>query len=246
MRKEGKTVRYRIGSARYSLILVAVCICLTAGCGQRAVVIGSPYERYDHNRTQNIVIPGGDNGVLSRRVVNETYTPYGTESFPQARYKEGTTGSDVLPVANVVPVFTGVSLPLSALSLPKGRSDRGDVIDFLAAGPYAQTGVEPTELSGDTREAEAVYGPVLDFLGDKDQLTGGRDEIIARMSGLNVEFADSVIDSRYSASSFEDILGFRFEKFWFILYRLPAAASYSRLVIVPVKVRGQDFPGKRP
>jgi hypothetical protein len=139
-----------------------------------------------------------------------------------------------------------IPLPLSSLLLPEGQSDRGDVIDFLAAGPYAKTGVHPAELTGDTQQAEILYGPILAFLSSEEQLTGTRSEVMGRLSPYPVDFADQVLDSRYSGSSFQDILAFKYEKFWFILYRLPDRPSYSRLVIVPLKVRGQDFPGKRP
>jgi hypothetical protein len=231
----------------YALSSALLCILFIAGCAQRIVAVGSPYERYDHNRTQKIVVTYGEDKTVTRRLIDEVYTPHGTDSFPKAWYQDQPAPEpDSLPVANVVPVFTGIMLPLSSLLLPEGQSDRGDVIDFLAVGPYAKTGVQPAELAGDTKEAEILYGPILAFLSSKEQLTGTRSKVMERLSPYSVDFADQVLDSRYSGSSFQDILAFKYEKFWFILYRLPDRASYSRLVIVTLKVRGQDFPGKKP
>lgn len=231
----------------HSIMWGIVCIFFMAGCAHRTVVVGSPYERYDHNRTQQIVFACGDERAVPKKVVTEVYTPYGTESFPKARYHdEQAPQPDDLPVANVVPVFTGVSLPLSAVALPKGQSDRSDLIDFLASGPRAKVGVEPPDLSGDLQEAESRFGPILDILSSKDQLTGEGSALMERLSQLRVMYAGRVRDSRYSEDSFKGVLAFQYEKFWFILYKLPASAHYSRLVIVPAVVRGQDLPGKRP
>ena len=70
--------------------------------------------------------------------------------------------------------------------------------------------------------------------------------MIRQLSNLNVDFAEAVMDSRYRLRAFADVLAFRFEKFWFILYQLPGSNRYSRLVVVPEKGKAQDFPAKKP
>jgi len=201
----------------------------SSGCTPKLVVMSSPYERYDHNRTQKIIITSSDwtDRILTRAVIDEVYIPSGSSYFPTAQYAEGDIKTDSLPAADVVPIFTGVPLPLSNASVIEGRSDREDIIDFLAEGPYAKTAVQPSETIGDTGSAEITYKPILDFLSSKEHLAGGRKQIIERLSSLDVDFADEVIDSRYSLSSFQDVLAFRYDKFWFILYKLPDSNSFS-------------------
>ncbi len=99
---------------------------------------------------------------------------------------------------------------------------------------------------GDTKSTGIAYAPVLDFLGSREHLSGGRDQVILRLSSLNVVFADDVMDSRYRLRAFADVLAFRFEKFWFILYQLPRNAHYSRLVVIPGGKKAQDFSAKKP
>jgi hypothetical protein len=162
------------------------------------------------------------------------------------KFAESDSSTDTLPAANVALIFTGVSLPLSTAPVKNGRSDRDDLIDFLADGPYAQAGVQPGETMGDTQSAQIAYAPVLEFLGSSDRLSGGRVQVVRRLSSLNVVFADEVVDSRYRLRAFADVLAFRFEKFWFILYQLPPNNHYSRLVVVPERGKAQDFPAKKP
>jgi hypothetical protein len=179
--------------------------------------------------------------------VNEVYTPFGSKYFPAAQYKEKRSESDKLPAANVVPIFTGMPLPLSSVPTEEGRSDRDDLIDYLAEGFYKKAGVEPGQMMGDMKSTEITYKPILDFLSSEEQLSGGKEEIIRSLASLNIDLADRVVDSRYNlAASFEHVLAFRYEKYWFILYKLPGSGLYSRLVVVPVIPEGQDFSGKRP
>jgi len=93
-----------------------------------------------------------------------------------------------------------------------GRSDRDDLIDFLAEGPYAQAGVERGETMGDTKSAQMAYAPVLEFLGSRERLSEGRAQVVRRLSGLNIVFADEVVDARYRLRAFADVLAFRYEK----------------------------------
>jgi hypothetical protein len=237
---------HRIRNWPFAVILIFVF--LVAGCAAKVVHVGSPYDRYDHNRTRAILasVTAGSAETVSRVPVDEVYRPSGSEYFPKAQYSENGSAPDALPAANVVPLFTGVPLPLTAASVQDGRSDRDDLIDFLAEGPYAQAGVQPGETTGDIRSAQIAYSPVLEFLGSREQLSGGRTQVIRQLSNLNVDFADAVMDSRYRLRAFADVLAFRFEKFWFILYQLPGSNRYSRLVVAPEKGKAQDFPAKKP
>ncbi len=230
----------------FSIVLTVMVFVISCST-HKVVIISSPYERYDHNRTQNIIITwhDGTDKMMIRDVVDEVYIPSGSVYFPTAQYKDASNKSDSLPAANIVPVFTGVSLPLASVSIREGRSDREDIIDFLAEGPYAQTGIQAGETMGDRKSTEITYKLILDFLVSKEQLSGGREQITERLSYLKVDFADEVIDSRYRLRSFADVLAVCYDKFWFVLYKLPGKNYYSRLVVVPAKIKGQDFPGKR-
>lgn len=230
---------------------VAVSIVLflvVSGCTTVVVHMGSPYDRYDHNRTRAIItsITTGSSESVTKVLGDEVYRPSGTEYFLRAKYTENDSSTDTLPAANVVPMFTGVPLPLSAVPVKGGRSDRDDLIDFLAEGPYAQVGIQPGDTMGDTKSARIAYAAVLDFLGSREHLSGGRDQVVRRLSSLKTFFADKVVDSRYRLRAFADVLAFRFEKFWFILYQLPRYDHYSRLVVVPERGRDQNPPTKKP
>jgi hypothetical protein len=227
---------------------ISIVLFLVVSCTTIVVHMGSPYDRYDHNRTRGILTPVtiGSEETVTRVLGDEVYRPSGSEYFASAQYAENGSSTDTLPAANIVPLFTGVSLPLSAVPVKDGRSDRDDLIDFLAEGPYAQVGVQPSETMGDTKSAQLAYALVLDFLGSRERLSGGRAQVVRRLSSLNVVFADDVMDSRYRLRAFADVLAFRFEKFWFILYQLPRNDHYSRLVVVPERAKGQNFPAKKP
>ncbi len=228
---------------------VSIVLFLVVGCCTTVGVhVGSPYDRDDHNRTRAIItsIATGSTEAVTRVLGDETYRPSGSEYLLKAQYAEIDNSTDSLPAANVVPLFTGVSLPLSTVPVKSGRSDRDDLVDFLAEGPYAQVGVQPGETMGDTKSTQIAYAPILDFLGSRENLSGGNAQVVRQLSGLNVVFADEVVDSRYRLRAFAHVLAFRFEKFWFILYQLPRNDRYSRLVVVPERGKAQDFPAKKP
>jgi hypothetical protein len=211
-------------------------------------MLGPPYERYDHNRTRQIevVLQGGTQNILTRLVVDEVYVPYGSQYFPVARYKGKDDGTDRLPAANLVPIFTGIALPLSDEAVAGSRSDRKDLIDFLAKGPWAKNGVEPSDTAGNAKAAEIAYKPAIDLLESRMRLAESREKISESLSAVGVDFADKIIDSRYDIGSFKEVLAFRADNFWFILYKLPDNNYFSRLVVVPARIKGQDFFGKRP
>lgn len=239
----------RIDRMRISLFAaVPIVLLLVVGCTTVVVHMGSPYDRYDHNRTRAVFTSAttGSLETVAKVVDDEVYRPSGSKWFLRAQYAENDSSTDNLPPANVVPLFTGVPLPLSAVVAKDGRSDRDDLIDFLAEGPYAEVGVQPGETMGDTKSAQIAYAPVLNFLGSREHLSEGRAGVVRRLSSLSVVFADEVGDSRYRLRAFADVLAFRFEKFWFILYQLPSHDTYSRLVVVPERGKAQNFPAKKP
>lgn len=227
---------------------ICLILALFQACSARQiVVVGPPYDRYDHNRTRAIVVssPVDAHPEDAKLMADEVYTPFGSVFFPTAEYRGEKTHADGLPSANIVPIFTGIGLPLSDTDNGDGRSDHGDMVDFLASGTDAHAGVERGSMAGDRKSTLALYKPVLDLLGSEANLRGTRDDLIGKHAPVGVPFADEVIDSRYGPGSFDDVVAFRFEKFWFILYKLPDRKEYSRLVIVPAGVKAQDFPGKR-
>ncbi|MCP4149339.1 MAG: hypothetical protein GY757_16450 [bacterium] len=226
---------------RVSVLFLAVMITLLfldIGCAKaKTVIICSPYERYDHNRTRELVVeyPGGTEQCYAE-LTNEIYAPYGTSTFPKVNYRQTGNAGGRIPVANLVPVFTGLQLPLSR-ETTTGKSDYKDLVDYLAAGPLAYAGVEPGAMAGDDITLiEARYQPLLQFLESKDKLKGSRTQVILNISvKARVLFAKKVIDTRYRDSSFSEPLGFCYRDFCFILYRTPGSESYTRLVVVPGK-----------
>jgi hypothetical protein len=153
------------------------------GCCQKVVTIGPPYDRYDHNRTQQIevVLQGGTQNGLTRLVVDEVYVPYGSHYFPAAHYKGRADCTDQLPAANLVPIFAGIALPLSDEAIAGSKSDRKDLIDFLAKGPWANNGDEPGDTAGDIKAAEMAYNPVIELLESRARLAESKEKIIESM-----------------------------------------------------------------
>jgi hypothetical protein len=58
-----------------------------------------------------------------------------------------------------------------------GRSDRDDLIDFLAEGPDAQRGIAPGDTMGNIREIAARYQTLLDLLASSQLLQGGASSV---------------------------------------------------------------------
>lgn len=236
------------------LVLVwALSFAMLAGCAaQQRLYVGPPYDRYDHNRTRRISIEALKDGA-PRRVPDEVYRPIGTPAFPKAHYEPAAPGDqapgDGLPAANVVPIFTGLPLPLSTTPAPAGqRSDREDLIDFLAEGPNAQVGVEPGQTQGDVRSIELCYQPVLDLLSSANLLAGGQEAIKTWAQCCEVTFADADVieDSRYRLRAFKSVVGLRFRRYWFVLYTPSTQDHFTRLVVVPVKLAKEDIAAKGP
>jgi len=236
------------------LVLVwALSFAMLAGCiAQQRLYVGPPYDRYDHNRTRRISVEALKDGA-PMRVHDEVYRPGGTQAFPKAYYEQAAPGDqepgDGLPAANVVPIFTGLPLPLSTTSAPAGqRSDREDLIDFLAEGPNAQVGVEPGQTQGDIRRIETCYKPMLDLLSSASLLAGGQEALKAWAHCCEVTFADANVieDPRYRLRAFKSVVGLRFRRYWFVLYAPSTQDRFSRLVVVPVKLEKEEIAAKGP
>ncbi|HEX5050777.1 MAG TPA: hypothetical protein VFZ65_03295 [Planctomycetota bacterium] len=233
-----------------SWLLVAWFACTAlappACCGPAhdPVVIGAAQDRYDHNRQTRVLEWSyqvrSEDGSPQPRTLNagrlardEAYTPFALPSVPSARTGEA---ADALPAAHLVPVFTGVPLPLP----PTGgdpTGTRADLVDFLGTGPAAKAGVERPELQGALPDETARrYGAMLELLGSAT-LLANRAAVLAWAEAHGVVHSFDVADSRYQASSFADRVALREGAFWFVLFQLPAAngppLGYSRLVVVP-------------
>jgi hypothetical protein len=240
MKNYKKIMSYLVISSVFTIMILGV----SCGPKQRVVIISSPYERYDHNRTKKIIIEfSGTAEEKSFEIKDEDYIPRGSKKFPAAHYTGKISTVDELPVANLVPIFTGVILPLSDdSSVGSARSDREDLIDFMAEGPLAQVGVEPGDMAGDIETTRKLFKPLLDLLDSEEELEGDREQMINRLSSkLDIVIADEIIDSRYRLRAFSDVLGLCYEKFWFVLYKTRRTDYYSRLVVVPAKFKGQKI-----
>jgi hypothetical protein len=221
---------------RWCLLLLL----FVASCKPPPLIMGSPYQRYDHNRTQPVSLPSqGDTMVLKR-----TYIPFGSDEFP--KLEQGAPAPDGLPAANLVPVFTGVPLPLSTSEVADGKNDFDDLVDYLGSGPEADHGVQPPAMTGEfTGKTKEKYRQILELL------VSANDEAkvnawIEKNSIPKKQIASEWVDSRYSADSFHNRLAIQFEDFWFLLYRLDGHESFSRLVVVPTPIKKNNRADKRP
>jgi len=226
------------------LMAVGVFGLLHGCCTAPALIrIGSPHDRYDHNRTRPIASPVLRDGKPTK-VVDQAYAPVGNP-FPVVASVPPESSADALAVAHLVPIFTGVALPLSSAPTADGRSDRDDLVDFLADGPNAQHGVTPGDLSGDIAATAVRYEALLDVLQSEDMLqTGGRIDQWAAAHGI--ASTKRVVDARYRSRAFAETLALYCDNFWFVLYRLPTNQRFTRLVVVPVHISGQGFDEKTP
>jgi hypothetical protein len=202
------------------------------------VFVGTPHRRFDHSRTVPVrewtyERRGADRErreeplVLDATARDETYTPLGHRAFPKAA-----VGGGNAPSAHLVPLYTGISLPLGDVAPAQGSSDRDDLIDFLGAGPAARVGLERGETAGELPERVVAQFTVLRLLASAELLRD-RGSVLAwaQQNGLSHSF--DIRDSRYEAGSFADRVALKQGSFWFILFAMPGSSSYSRLVVVP-------------
>lgn len=242
-RSANRTSRVLFAALLLNFLLIACCT------HQPTVHMGAPHDRYDHNRTITMNTwayhkwNGGDEPKemtleLDRLTWDEVYSPYGFESAPRSA-KE----SDGLPSANLIPIYTGVLLPLSAEIKEGDKSDRDDLIDFLGTGPVAHKGIEPPDTTGAISEETAeIYKAMLDLLTDADTLAS-RDAVQKWAKEKGVEWTFSIIDARYLKTSFTDRIALSFGDFWFVLYSPVDRTPYTRLVVVPKKL-GEELEKK--
>jgi len=230
------------------LILIALLAVALSGCSTSlpTVHVGAPYDRYDHNRLRPIVIQAMPAGVAPP-IDDRTYAPTGG-GFPKASYPSGVPAADGLAVANVVPIFTGVPLPLSSTPADGAPSDREDLVNYLAAGPLAQDGVTPRGMPGDTKEAAVRYQVLLDLLASPDLVGDDTAHIERWAAARRISTSKRVLDSRYRMRAFKTngVLALYCDGFWFVIYQMPRGKGFSRLVVVPISTPGQDFDEKTP
>ena len=247
---------------------------LVTGCGTTSVHVLSPSERYDHNRTRPVCIvesaqplpctppapsvPATDTSPAASatgtppqarmlRVGTEHYAPQSVAPY-HVQFAQADTSTDALPPAQLVPIFTGVALPLSAAPIAGCGvcvPDRADLTDYLASGPGKFAGVDAPDTQGDVTSTAAQYRAVLDLLSRRDFATLKREQLKALLDVLKVKWADEVLDSRYPPAAFTDVLAFRSADFWFVLYRFPEKSGFTRLVVVPTGL-SQNPKAKRP
>jgi hypothetical protein len=235
-------------SIAHSIMTMLLLVGMPACCANPAVIhLGAPYDRYDHNRVRPIVSQAIQKGAPTT-VDDRAYAPNGSISFPKAEYESGTPAEDGLSVANVVPIFTGVPLPLSSTSIGGARSDRDDLVDFLSVGAMAQAGVKPRPMPGDTKATAARYKVLLDLLASPDMLQQDTQHFEQWAAQHGITTSKRVLDSRYRMRAFKSngVLALYCDDFWFVLYQLPQVNRFSRLVVVPVSTPGQDFDEKTP
>lgn len=243
-----------------------MCLALVSCGGGADVHVQAPVARYDHNRSRPLCVVMSDEpapcvpavaapDVSGPPVAQAPKLRFGAESYaPQSRapydvqYAQGAAGEDGLPPAQLVPIYTGVALPLSAAPIPGCAlcvSDRSDLTDYLASGPGVLAGVDAPDTQGDTTSTAAKARPVLDLLSRNDVTSLSRKQLVETFSRLGVEWAGHVFDSRYPAAAIVDVCAFRWDAFWFVLYRFPEKKGFSRLVVVPTGL-AQDPVSKRP
>jgi len=218
-----------------------VILLLSACCGSPAVNLGPPHDRYDHNRTLIIneweymkwdtgAAPVRKTVQLDRLNRDAVYTPRGHEAAPRAA--EPPKGKDGLPAAHLVPVYTGVALPLSSEPVAE-VSDREDLIDYLGQGGLAHQGVEVPDMPAALpQETEKKFRLVLELLSSKERLES-RARVLEWAEKHALESTFRIVDSRYLAVSFADRVALEHHGFWFVLFRLPDTDAYTRLVVVP-------------
>jgi hypothetical protein len=177
----------------------------------------------------------------------ESYAPQGTTPY-HVQYAQGDKTADSLPPAQLVPIFTGLPLPLSSAPVAgcdSCVSDREDLTDFLASGPGVLAGVDVPDMQGDVTGTKRRAAAVLDRLARPDIVKLDRQQLEALFAALEVEWADLVVENRYPPAAVVEKAAFLWQGFWFILHRFPGSAGFTRLVVVPSRLE-QNLFEKRP
>ncbi len=167
------------------------------------------------------------------------YAPYRCPGVPEIAVPGEGSAPDGLPAGQLVPVFTGLRLPLSDLRRSCERSDREDVVDYLARGPAAH-GLDRGSTSGNVHAAAMPYAPILDLLSSPRVVTMDREALRAWAAAHRAQVVELAMDSRFMLEWFHDVVAVRFGGFSFVLYRPQTASGWSRLTVLPVAP--QRFP----
>jgi hypothetical protein len=219
---------------RYYPWLITLALVIFPCCRPSVVFIGLPMDRYDHNRTIQIQFETYAASTYILSLENQHYTPFSTGISTKVTLKGFPPAADGIPDAVMIPLFTGLLLPLDSRPIEGQVEDRKDLLEYLAAGAIAGAGVEPSGVSGDIVRTEREFQPLIDFLKSAEALKGSRAELIKRLSEANIESrAATISDSRFSSKSFEDSFAVLYRQYWFVLFKVPGQTSYSRLVVVP-------------
>jgi hypothetical protein len=220
---------------------------LLAGCSaqEHHVHISAAIDRYDHNRT-TMLKSELLNGAQPFKVPETTYTPMGHELLRKISVVGVENSADQLPDVLLMPIYSGIRLPLSDQKQLAESSDYSDLIDYLADGPRARAGVSVPDLAGDRKAAEKQFYEILRFLGDRSSLCKDQPTMLAWAKKRGYAATLDVTDARYALSAFESVVALRQAGFWFVLYKLPdrdqtdGCDPYSRLVVVPDAPRGSN------
>ena len=237
------------------LISIAVLLLGLASCRSTPVVVqmGSPIDRFDHNRSCEVTATAINRG--NRTPIDEELYVLCAESVP-CDHDDPTCCSTTIAIsgappaadglcdAQLMPVFTGVRLPLSEGAGSCGRSDRSDLVAYLARGPLARHGVAAGAIEGDKTKAGADYQPVFEILASEEVLLHDTPELDRLLKTRRFKTTTFVDDSRYPLASFTGVMALRHLDFWFVLYRLPGQERFSRLVVVPASTESQDLRAK--
>lgn len=235
----------RLRLLRHLGFCVVLLVTFTQCCSDSFVVIAPPNERYDHNR--------------DRIMGKWTYTRSGQEktvdiaqlsrdktlAMPPPAYvlRGGGRGADGLPAARLLPVYSGLALPLSNVGTEDEPSDREDLLDYLASGPTAKVGLQPRSMAGGLgSETEERFGPVLELLASALDQTA----LLAWAKNGNVKVSFNIVDPRFDRTGFSRRIAFVWRDFWFVCFQLRGRQHFSRLVVTPIAPSSQDFDGKKP
>ena len=233
-------------SSAWLLLLVLLGVTLSTSCSPAIVHIPAPAQRYDHNRTRKVRVIVPPERTFERRLHDGDYAPLPHRELPASEFVPSQSSADGTPDSHLAVVFTGIPLPLSDTPVEGGRGDRADLIDYLAAGPLAQVGVDPGDVTGNVAASAATYAAILDLLADRSRLAQKRDVLLQWAKTQGLQTADRIVETRYCRAAIGDRLAIRMHDYWFILLRYPKSTYFSRLVVVPIVPDKQQFKDKEP
>jgi len=233
-------------SCRKSIWHLALWLTLSicAGCAATkppAPRMGPAVNRLDHNRTCQIITPALNRGK-PLFIDGLTYAPYRWPPLPEVTAVGEGPAPDGLPTGQMVPLFTGLRLPISDARGSCQQSDREDLIDYLARGPEGFGGVDRGRTGGNVAAAAVPYAAMLELLSSPRLTAMDTAAIRAWASAHRVVVQELDLDARYQVEWFAAAIAIHFGDFYFALYRPQTAAGWTRLVVFPVKPGRLGFP----